>query len=307
VSKAPGATIKARLQPALAGPITLVIGIWGDAAAANPFSLNRLRTTPGVAQEFRASGLRHLDDMAKNEVIDFDAGHLPDEGETMELPIAKFEYPDFVDTLFDPNLPAFNPEEEDVAFHCFVVRQGDVMAGFLKHVTAVRLAKRNLIATLLTGDRIERLESEVLTFSPRVDLVVEPQTLWVSNAAAFRSLFRGAGALARAVGSQVAAVSGAVPIANATDFEQACRSDPRMMAKLARVASKPYLSLLTPTVLRRVVKEYHLPKDLLTAEGKLVHDNSPKRRWLILRILDDAYVESLATKMRYAANSKRQI
>ena len=302
-----GGTIKARLELLLAAPIKLVIGVWGDPAAANPFTLYRLRTTPEVAQDFRASGLRHTEHIAKNEVIGFDAGHLPDEGETMQLPLAKFEYPDFVAAMFDPNLPAFDPEAEGVAFHCFVVQQGIRKAGFLRQVAAVRLARRNLIATLLTGDRVEKLESEVLTFSAGVDLVIEPQTIWVSNAAAFRSLFRGATALATAVGSQVATVTGAVPIANVAEFEQACRDDPRMMAKLARVASKPYLSLLTPAVLRRVIKEYHLPPDLLTHDAKLVHANSPQRRWMILRILDDAYVESLATKMRYAANSKRQV
>jgi hypothetical protein len=307
MSTSPGETIKARLEPALAASITLVIGVWGDSAAPNPFTLHRLRTTPEVAQDFRSSGLRHIEHIAKNEVIDFDAGHLPDEGETMELPIGQFEYPHFVNAVFDPNLPAFDPEAEDIAFHCFAVHDGATRAAFLRQVSGVRLAKRNLIATLLTGDRVESLESEVLTFSPGVDLVIEPQTLWVSNAAAFRSLFRGASALATAIGSQVAAVARAVPIANIADFEQACRDDPRMMAKLARVASKPHLSLLTPPVLRRVIKEYHLPGDLLTHDGKLVHANSPQRRWMILRILDDAYVQSLATKMRYAANSKRQV
>jgi hypothetical protein len=77
-----------------------------------------------------------------------------------------------------------------------------------------------------------------------------------------------------------------------------------MMAKLANVARRPYLANLTADRIRQVIERYHLAPEVLNAEGKLVHDSTPKRRWLILRILDDSYLESLMTNLHYEANSK---
>ena len=306
---AEGEAIRARLQPLLASAAEVIIARPGDPTAAVPFGLSRLRTEADVADEFRSNASKHLNQIAAHDVIPFDYGHSPDEGESMDLKVANFDYPDLVDKLLVPDsLPVFDPgDEDDVAFYCVRFRKGDMSVGFLKQVNAVQLGKRNWIATALLGDRIAKLEAEVLTFAPGVDIVLEPLALLVANASAFRGLFRGADAVAAAVSKQVEKLTASVPIANAGDFEQACRRDPKMMSKLARVMKKPYLPSMTPQVLRRLVKDYKLPPDLVTADGKLVHDSSPQRRWLILRILDDAYVESGVTKLRYAANSKRQL
>ena len=44
--------------------------------------------------------------------------------------------------------------------------------------------------------------------------------------------------------------------------------------------------------------------DVVVRKGKLVFDESPKRRWLILKLLDDDHLGSSMTRMKYLSNSK---
>jgi hypothetical protein len=304
-----GALIQARIEPALASPIQIVIGMRGDENAPVPFDLRRLRIGQGVAAEFRSAGRMHLEDLAASQVRAFAPGYVPDPGgppEVLELARANFDYPPLIDAMLNPGiLPPFTlAEAKNIAFHCFVVRQGDLRAGFLKKAGGILLARKGGISGFLVEDRIERLDTEVLTFSPTVDIVIEPDVFWISNVATYRSLFRKSQALLAAISVNVQAVAQVVPIANADQFEEACRRDPGMMAKLAEVSAKPYLDSITPQAIRAVIDGYHLPEDVLDADGRLVHANSPKRRWLILKILDDSYLQSTMTQVHYEVNSK---
>jgi hypothetical protein len=307
----PGAAIQQRVQPALQGPIEVVIGMWGDAANPVPFALKRLNVAQQVAAEFRTAAQRHLEILASSAVIPFAPGYTPDPNgaaEVLELPRAAFDYPQLIDAVLNPGpLPLFIPgHDKNIAFHCFVVRVGNIRAGFLRRAGGVLLARKGISGLLVEG-RIESLQADVLTFSPAVDILLEPETLWISNVAAHRVLFRNSQVLLNAISANAAAIAAVVPIANLNEFEEACRRDPRMMAKLAHVSTRAYLQNLTPQAIAAVVQTYNLPAGVLNAAGELVHDNSPTRRWLILKVLDDSYLESSMTQEHYEVNSKLEV
>jgi len=304
-----GAQIQARIQPALASPIQIVLGLEPDQDAPLPYNLRRLRIAQGVASEFRTAARLHLAEMARSHIRAFAPGYIPDRAgprEVLELARANFDYPPLIDAILNPGVlpPLALNEAKNIAFHCFVVRQGDLRVGFLKRAGGILLARKGRISGLLVQDRIERLDTEVVTFSPDVDIVFEPSVLWISNVATYRTLFRNSQALLAAVTANVHAVTQIVSIANADEFEEACRRDPGMMAKLAEVSAKPYLASITPQAIRAVINGYHLPPEVLGADGRLVHANNPNRRWLILKILDDSYLRSTMTQARYEVNSK---
>jgi hypothetical protein len=294
---------------ALDAPLEMVIGTWASPESDESFDLWRLRMDEQVAAEFRTVGHRYLRQLADADVIALDLGFTPDDNRLMQLPVAEFDDPNLIERILNPGgLPYFNlGENTSVAFHCFVARRDDVRAGFLHRASSVAVARRNSIFAVLANNVVSRLDSDVLTFAPSVDLLVEPDSIWISNLATFRALFRTMPTLVSGMQADLDAVTAHVPVANLEEFRLACSNDPKMMAKLANVARRPYLSKLTAEQIRKVIDRYHLAPDILNAEGKLVHANSPKRRWLILRILDDSYLESLMTNSHYEVNSKLKV
>jgi Domain of unknown function (DUF4868) len=296
----------ARLGHALDAPIEMIIGTWTPPDSDHTFDLSRLRLNQNIAAEFRAVGHRYIARLAQAETIQLDLGFTPDDDRIMQIAMADFDEPDLVQRILNPgNIPFFEFDQKaPIAFHCFLARLDDTRAGFMHHASSVALARQNKIFGVFEGDVVARLQANVLTFSPAVDLLLEPDVIWVSNIAGFRALFRTMPTLLAGVQEDIGAVTAHMPIANLEDFRNACLGDAKMMAKLAHVARRPYLAAITPVQIREVIDRYHLPPDLLNEDGQLVHANSPSRRWLILRILDDSYLESLMTHTHYEVNSK---
>jgi hypothetical protein len=220
--------------------------------------------------------------------------------------MADFDEPQLVDRILNPGGMQYFVlgEHRTIAFHCFVARRGDVRAGFLHRATSVALATRNYILGVLADNTVGGLDANILTFAPAVDLMLEPDAMWISNAATFRALFRTMPMLTAGVDADLATVTANIPVANLAEFQEACAGDPRMMSKLAHIARKPYIAHLTAAHVRQVVNRYHLDPAVLDGQGRLVHANNPRRRWLILRILDDSYLDSVMTNSHYEVNSK---
>jgi hypothetical protein len=299
----------AAIDHALGAPLEMVIGTWAAPDDDQSFDLFRLRIDEDVAAEFRTLGRRHIRRLAGADVIGMDLGFTPDDERVMRLPTANFDDPRLIERILDPGgLPYFNLDEHaSVAFYCFVARRDDTRAGFMHRASSVALGRRNIIQAVLNDNVVSRLDADVLTFAPVVDLLLEPDSIWISNLSSFRGLFRTMPMLLGGMQDDLNAVTGQIPVANLEDFRLACSNDARMMAKLANVARRPYLANLTADRIRQVIERYHLDPAVLNAQGRLVHDNSPRRRWLILRILDDSYLESLMTNSHYEVNSKLQV
>jgi hypothetical protein len=97
-----------------------------------------------------------------------------------------------------------------------------------------------------------------------------------------------------------------VPISNADEFRAACTSQIRFMIKLGVIATKPYLAQIGMVDIRRAIDEHGLPVEIVQNGGQemLVFDPDPSRRWILLKLLDDDYLNSVMTHLRYEVNSK---
>jgi hypothetical protein len=92
----------------------------------------------------------------------------------------------------------------------------------------------------------------------------------------------------------------------ACEFRAACTTQIRFMTKLAVIASKPYLAQIGMVDIRRAIDEHGLPVEVVQNNGQemLVFDPDPSRRWILLKLLDDDYLNSVMTHLRYEVNSK---
>src|SRR5713101_3512720 len=174
---------------ALDAPLEMVIGTWAPPDSDESFDLWRLRMEEDVAAEFRTVGQRHVRQLADAEIIALDLGFTPDDERVMRLPIAEFDDPHLVERILNPGgLAYFNLEDHpSVAFHCFVARRNGTRAGFLHRTSTIAVARRNGIFAVLANNVVSRLETDVLTFAPSVELLLEPDSIWISNLATFRS------------------------------------------------------------------------------------------------------------------------
>jgi hypothetical protein len=83
-----------------------------------------------------------------------------------------------------------------------------------------------------------------------------------------------------------------------------------MLAKLANIGRKPYLSRLSMTAMEETITTVGLDVELVDEDGerKLVFDASTQESpWAILKLLDDDYLRSLMTQELYEASSKIQL
>ena len=72
------------------------------------------------------------------------------------------------------------------------------------------------------------------------------------------------------------------------------------------IASKPYLAQIGMVDIRRAIDEHGLPVEVVQNNGQemLIFDPDPSRRWILLKLLDDDYLNSVMTHLRYEVNSK---
>ena len=98
-------------------------------------------------------------------------------------------------------------------------------------------------------------------------------------------------------------------IENFDAFAALCEGHLLKMAKLRNIADKPYLQHVTMKDVKRVVKDFNLQVRFVKKDGedRLLFDPADKDKWIILRILDDDYLGSVMTKLKYEANSKRPV
>ena len=82
-----------------------------------------------------------------------------------------------------------------------------------------------------------------------------------------------------------------------------------MVSKLAQIARKPYLNTVTMEDIKRTIAAFRLDVQIVVVDGQeqLLFEETPNKRWLILKLLDDAYLGSIMTNRLYEANSKSDI
>jgi hypothetical protein len=96
-------------------------------------------------------------------------------------------------------------------------------------------------------------------------------------------------------------------IHNFQRFKRDCLQDKNKILKLKNISTRPYLDTITIDDLHKTIQDYDLPilVRLVGHRKKMFYD--PRKRWEILKLLDDGYVLSNMTSETYYAKSKRGV
>ncbi|MCH9694143.1 MAG: DUF4868 domain-containing protein [Gammaproteobacteria bacterium] len=175
---------------------------------------------------------------------------------------------------------------------------------FRRYGPTKELSRSNKLITLFLGERLESIEEPTFQFDPNFDMLLYRDHLYIKSRANFEFILRYYDQLEAIAQDSLDAIAEHVPIANFDDFSDSCLGHLQKLKKLRNIAQKPYLADITVDDIRRTIENFDLNVEI-DENDELVFDTAD--RWGILQLLDDAFLGSEMTGLRYETNSKREV
>lgn len=287
---------------------------------ANP-EFRKVQLSQNAAEQFRIIVARQMQLTLKRatrgdlRLLKYDAGAMnrPDEVEYLTPKTEPGIWDQFAPAQSIPNLPVFAAEEEFVAhLHFYVIvtdLDGEQALFFRFYTPQNELSRSSYFGFRLSNTVFNEIHEPTFLFDMHLDCAVFRDVLYIFKKNNFQRIFRYFERVREAGREALKTVSHRVKIANYDQFAELCEGQLNMLAKLKNIAAKEYLQRVTMKDIKRVIKQFKLPAIVAEEDGeeRLVFDPEAKDRWLILRILDDDYLGSVMTKLKYEANSKRPL
>jgi hypothetical protein len=283
--------------------------------------LKKVQLSENAASQFSLIVTRQMQLMLNRatrgnlRLLEYDAGAMnrPDEVEFLTADTEPDIWKQFagVDSL--SKLPVFKAEDEFVSklrFYVIKADFGDESALFFRfYAPQNELARSSYFGFRLSNTVFNEIREPTFLFDMHVDCAVFRDTLYIFQKNNFQRIFRYFEQVREAGREALRVVSERVKIDNLEKFKALCDGQLNMLAKLKNIAAKEYLSRVTMKDIKRVIRDFKLAAEVVERDGeeRLVFDPEAKDRWLILRILDDDYLGSVMTKLKYEANSKRPV
>ncbi|HET8579744.1 MAG TPA: Kiwa anti-phage protein KwaB-like domain-containing protein [Nitrospiraceae bacterium] len=292
--------------------VTVVVGadVLGDGEAVDTFQ--RLNTHANVAAEFKRVADEFLAELDEPVLRRYDPGYKPDAHELLYLSLeGRADLQGIVESVSDlDNLEIFAEDEEVVRhlrLYAILVGSGSRKALFFRVASSkLELSQRGLFALLFRHGTFNKVDEKVFLFDEEIDCFAWEDYMFIRSVNRFHRMFRYFEQLRAKADATLDTVLARVPVANAAEFRAAATGQLQMLGKLQSIASKPYLARVTMDDIQRAIKEYDLDIEVQGAGASraLVFAPEPAKRWLILKLLDDDYLDSVMTNAKYEVNSK---
>jgi hypothetical protein len=169
------------------------------------------------------------------------------------------------------------------------------------------LQRSKFIGIVLAKGHFDVLRDHVYLLDCRVDCMSVGGFMFIFQKANFHSIFRFYEEIVRKAQETLEVIHERDIIDNFDEFERACLGHQQKLAKLRNIATRPYLATMTVTEMKAVAREFRRSITFRKVGGKerVVFDRADK--WEILRLLDDDFLASKLTGLKYEVNSKRAV
>ena len=278
--------------------------------------IERLNLQGDAADSLRTIPVRFMRGLNNSLLMPYEIGYKPDDHELLVMSASENGVGPIVQSLLAlANLPLFAADDGVISHLRFYVFHLENAQGykalFLKKTSPkMELGRRTLHALMFAEDTFTQVEQKVLLFDEGFDCFIWGGSIYIRNVNNFSAIFDLIQQLRTRAGQTVDDIADKIRIKNIDDFRSACTGQIQMIAKLESIRRKPYLAELNMAQVKSVIDTYGLG---ITVEAdddgqeSLVFEPHPERRWLILKLLDDDYLESDMTELKYAANSKTTV
>lgn len=273
--------------------------------------LERLNIGTDLQTQFLAIAQDAVSDELR--LVEYTPGYKPDEGEISWIDLEDAPSVQQVCERISnfQNLVVFDGAEaflDRLKYYALFARVGTRRAVTLFRATSAKLelGRGRKVGAILRRGQYDTIEETIFLFDRSIDCWTDGRYMFIQNISNFERVFRYFEQLQARAEETVARVMERIPIANGDAFRQACTTQARFMTKIAVVAQKPYFDRITMNDVRRAIREHQLDIEIVRENGRdcLRFDPDPTRRWILLKLLDDDYLNSVMTNSRYEANSK---
>ena len=283
---------------------------------ADDVTLYRLEMTDELAQEFSDSALEATPEEDGVVMVPYNATYRPASHELMYLalddapPVAEIVEECLDVSLFD----AFDASDDLVRrlrFYAIVIVEDDESAIFFRAFTASKeLTRGGRFAAMFQEGVFDKVKEKTFLFDDTADCFVWGDHIFIRNKTAFHRIFRYLEQLKENAEATLDLVLQHVPISNEDEFRHACAGQLGMLAKLANISQKPYLTNITMAKIEDTIQTVGLNVAIVEENGQsmlLFDPTTQESRWAILKLLDDDYLRGLLTNELYESGSKIQL
>ncbi len=174
--------------------------------------------------------------------------------------------------------------------------------------TETKIVRRGLMARILEGSLYKEVESDsVLVFDDIVDFFVWRDYMYISNYRKFESILDFQSVTSSIADTSFATVIELLPVSEPESLKQALFASKRSLNKMAGLGRKTHLPQLDMSRIKTLIQEAGLPIRI-DGEGEgaviLVDATDKSQLRAYLHVLDDDYVSSLLTDIRYIGVEK---
>ena len=193
------------------------------------------------------------------------------------------------------------------------IENSDNTTFLFRKYTPKKLLEKGKVSCLIGRfGQFEKLNGQAIAFDSHYDaaLLIESQVpeapeqlrnLLIFSRGSFESFFSFIDEYRREIENNLNDLTKKQIMEDVSQIVETCSEDSRTIKKLAKILTTQTFNSLTPKNIEKTIRDYDLPVTL-NSEGKI--QVVKEHIWIILRILDDDYVESKATRNKYESRSK---
>ena len=196
----------------------------------------------------------------------------------------------------------------DLRFYVIIVQPlSEEPIYFFRTYTHKKLLNSSLIYAIFRHDWYDVVTDAVLVFDSKVDCLCRGDTMFIFDKKNFQNIFYFFDEIKQIAKEALENIKVCVPIKNFDEFTNDCGRHIWKQRMLKTIASKSYLSKITIDHIKKVIEHNKLPVKTEYEDGKekLVYD--PKNKWVILNLLDDNYLWSMLTEIKYEVTGKQEL
>lgn len=282
--------------------------------------LHRLQLSSDLAESFlltAAFSLRQLNHdirMGDRTLEAYDAGNVPDKHEVeFHTPPAGSTPEAVVKALSTlQQLPVFDGKPATInklAFHVIAVQRTGKPTIYLfrKYSRTKELGRSKKLVTLFSDGAFDKISEPVFIFDDMVDCIALSGQMIILKKDNYHRIFQFFEQAMKHAQQTLMQIQTALPIDNAVQFENDCKSNALILVRLRGIADRNYFPSLTLSVIEKKINADGLPIKISGTgkNRKLVYETEHK--WKFLRLLDDGFLNSDMTGKKYEATSKMSL
>jgi len=280
--------------------------------------LYRLVPTSELSRQFVDTDSMQARDWSQQPAIAYIPGRQIPDGHVMFLPVSDVPVLDslHLDRVTDRTFPLFDPGSAEAGLPRMTITmasQGSLRSIFFRFMRpTARLARSRYLAAVFRGPAFDVLRDEVLLFNEWVDAISTGGWIFFANRYNFDRSFEFFAQVQAKAAQTFDTVTAQLAIEGLPELRASVTSDVNMMTKMASIQRKIELhpeyakALQMSRLLAFIDSNPQIDIDVVGegSDRKLLFSGSPQRRWKILKLLDDDYLNSNLTTLNYEVDSK---